>query len=218
MSYKTPTVANLTLKGIDKRLQDISSHMTALTWLTYAFGLADRSVELRDGDAYIYPACYVSNTQDPINVMPSDNYKAFCFWTKEPEGKFDYNKGPARMYYDVSCIFYVNLERVDATANYKETKTKIRQDILTFFNREINKGVGVLRLKSIIDDDITEVYKDFSVDQIDNRFRMLPKYACRLDFELSFIQDCSVGYNTYGYTIDTTQITIDTTLITIDAG
>ena len=222
MSYKTPKVANLTLKGIDKKLQDISSHMSALTWLTYAFGLADRMVETRDNNDYIFPACYINNTKDPIDVMPSDNYKAFCFWTKDSEGTFDYDKGPARIYYEVSCIFYVNLERVDATANFKETKTKIRQDIMTFFNREVNKGIGVLRMNSIVDDDITEVYEGFSMEQLDNKFKMLPKYALRVDFELSFIQECSSSYNTYGVqavsttTIDSTLTTIDSTLITID--
>lgn len=223
MSYKTPVVANLTLKGIDKKLQDISSHMSALSWLTYAFGLADRMVELRDNADKIFPACYISNTKDPMDVMPSDNYKAFCFWTKDGEGTFDYDKGPARIYYNVSCIFYVNLERVDHAANYKEVKTKVRQDIMTFFNREVNKGIGVLRMKSIIDDDITEVYEGFSMEQIDNKFKMLPKYACRVNLELSFIPECSGTYNTYGIgtvpiTADTTLYTADNTLITADNG
>lgn len=223
MSYKTPVVANLNVKGIDKKLQDISSHMSALSWLTYAFGLSDRMVELRDNTDYIFPACYISNTKDPMDVMPSDNYKAFCFWTKDGEGTFDYEKGPARIYYNVSCIFYVNLERVDPLANYKEVKTKVRQDIMTFFRREINKGIGVLRIQSIIDDDITEVYEGFSMEQIDNKFKMLPKYACRVNLELSFIPECYATYNVYGInavplTADTTLYTADNTLITADNG
>jgi hypothetical protein len=201
MSYKTPQIANLTLKGIDKKLQDISSHMTVLTWLDYAFGLADRMVETRDEKDFIYPACYVSNTLDPVNVMPSDNYKALSFWVKEPEALFNYEHNPDRMYYKISCIFFMNIEKIAPTDNFKETKTKLRQDIIKFFDEHITGGFGVLELVRIIDDDITEVYKDFSIDQVDNRFKMLPKYALRIDFNFAFLLECPpASYNAYNLT------------------
>jgi len=199
MSYKTPTVASLTLLGIDKKCQDISGQMTDLTWLSYAFGLADRMVELRDEKDYVYPACYISNTKDPINAMPSDLYNALCFWIKDPEALFNYENNPNRMYYKLSCIFFMCLEKISPYINYKETKTKLRQDIIKFFDEHKDGGAfGVLELVRIIDDDITEVYKEFSIEQVDNRFKMLPKYALRIDFNFAFLLECPPAvYNSF---------------------
>lgn len=195
MSYKTPVIAPLTLKGIDDKIQSIASHMGALVpgglvWLTNSFGLADRNVEFRDGKEFIYPSVYQSsNSKDPYSCMPNDVPDAFSFWVKEPEGKFSKNN-PARMYYLVSCIFYMDLRQIAPTTNFKTTKTKVRQDIIEFFRTHHYGGFGVINPLRIIDDDLVQVYKGFSINQLDNLWRQLPKYALRFDFEFAFILEC----------------------------
>jgi hypothetical protein len=195
MSYNTPTSTITGLKGIDKKIQDIASHMTDLTWLSYAFGLANRDVTFKDGKENIIPTAYQDlNCKDPISMMPSDLYKAFSFWVKETEAKPDENN--TRLQYKISCIFYCDLKQIAPNTNYAVTKSKIRQDILKFFRTHENSGLGQLSITSIIDDDITQIYKGFSLSQLDNKYRMLPKYAIRINFDYSFLQECEV-YNTY---------------------
>lgn len=195
MSSKTPTTSIAGLKGIDKRLQDVASHMGDLTWLSYAFGLANRDVSYKDGKEFIFPSAYQDiNAKDPISMMPSDLYAAFSFWTKEPESEFDENA--SRMMYQVSCIFFCDLRKIAPTNNFKLTKSKIREDILRFFRTHENAGFGQLTITSLIDDDITGVYKGFTLSQIDNKYRMLPKYAIRVNFDFSFLHECET-YNTY---------------------
>lgn len=201
MSYRTPIIPTLTLKGIDKKIQDLQIEInTDLSWLDKSFGLADRIVEIKEGKEYVYPAVFESNKIDSIPMMPGDVWQSFCFWVKTEESKFDNNvdfppKNPM-ITYNVSCIFYIDIRRIDNTLTYKETKSKLRDDIFNFFNKvQLSARLKQLRF---IDDDITKVWEGYSLDQIDNTFKVYPKWACRMDFELSFRDGC---YSTNTYTL-----------------
>lgn len=199
MSYKTPVIPLLTnLKGIDRKVQDISLLMDAslytsgIEWLTHAYGMSERIVEFRDGREFVYPACYQDiNSKDPQSMMPNDVPDSFCFWTKEDTV---FGDNPTREYHNVSCIFYMDLKQIAPTNNWKETKTQVRQDIIEFFRVNVyNGGFGVVKMTGITDDDITRVYEGYSVGQIENLWRQLPKYALKIDFEFSFIKECPVN-------------------------
>ena len=198
MSSQTPIETTTAFKGIDLKLQNIAAAIKPhLSWLTYSFGLSDRIVELREKKPYVFPAIYQDlNSKEWVSCMPSDLYPAFAFWTKEPEAEFRDNN-PARMYYNVSVIFYLDLKHIAPTQNWKLVKSNIRQDILEVFRTHKYGGFGVLQIMRWIDDDITEVYKDFSIEQIDNIFKIYPKYALRIDFEFAFLMECSTSYNSY---------------------
>jgi uncharacterized protein YktB (UPF0637 family) len=221
MSLKTPIIPTLTLKGLDAKIQVIQLKMiTSLSWLNKSFGLSDRIVEMRGDQIYVYPAAYESNVKNPIPMTPSDIYSAFSFWVKNGDTTFELNENfPPKdplIKHLVSCIFYIDIHKIDDTVSYKETKSKLIEDIFHFFNTV--QVAGMLVAKRFIEDDITKVYDGFTLDQIDNKFKMYPKWCCRMDFELTIRDDCYVA-NTYGsphYTADTTLITADDTLITAD--
>jgi hypothetical protein len=163
--------------------------------LPHSFGLADRVVEIKDKQENTFPAVFVSNSYDPISMVPSDNYQAFCFWLKEAEAKIpDYPISVGfnpMLTYNVSCVFFCDLSRISTTLSWKEVKSKVRQETLAFFKSKII-GLGLtLKMISIIDDDITRVYEGFTMEQIDNRFMMMPNYAIRYNFELSFFPECT---------------------------
>ena len=153
---------------------------------------------MRNKKEYIYPAIYQDiNAKDLISLMPSDLNQAFAFWIKESEADFSINDFK-RPIYKVSCIFYCDLKNIAPTQNWKLVKSNIRQDILEVFRTHQFAGIGVLQILSIVDDDITEVYKGFSVDQLDNKYKIYPKYAIRLNFDFTFLMECINGsYNSY---------------------
>jgi hypothetical protein len=199
MSYKNPVIPNLTLKGIDKKIQDLQLLIdSSLTWVEKSFGLADRIVETKDERDFIYPAAFETNVKDSIPLLPGDAWSAYSFWVKTGTVTIsnDTNFPPRRpiLKYEVSCIFYVDIRRISPTAQYKESKSKLTEDIFHFFNDV--KFAGQLVATKFIDDDITKVFDGFTLDQIDNRFKMYPKWACRMDFELYFKDDCYTT-NTY---------------------
>ena len=196
MSYKNPTIPSLTLKGLDKKIQEIQVLLTSLSWINKSFGLVDRIVGEKDGQPYIYPATFETNTIDPVNVLPSDTWGTYTFWTAG-DSDFDLNidfppKNPI-ITVPVSCIFYMDIRKIDSTTNYKETKSKVKDDIFNFFNKvQVNRLIPT----AFIEDDITRVFAGFSIEQVDNKFRMYPKWACRMDFDFSYRDDCYV-LNTY---------------------
>lgn len=192
MSYKDPLKPTMSaLKGIDKKIEDIKDQMS-FSWLTEAFGLADRVIV----DEAIVPACFEGNRVDPISMMPSDLYKAFCFWVKNPEVTEVQSEYPNRFpihTYAVGCIFYMDIRRIDNTLTYKETKSKIREDIYDFFNNV--HFAGKLTYVGAVEDDLSLIYDGFS--EIDGRWKQYPKWAIRINFLLSFRDEC---YSTNTYT------------------
>ena len=198
MSYKTPIKPSLSLKGIDERIQQMQTAMD-MSWLSQAFGLAERYVTSNNGTPFIFPACSEGNKIDPISMMPSDTYEAFCFWVKEPvagiESLIEYpNRNPLKTY-SISCIFYMDLRRVDTAEVFKVTQCKVREDIYNFFNN-VNVD-GKLVYTGSVEDDITQIYKDYSIEQIDNVKKAFPRWAIRLNFDLLIRDDC---YSLNSYT------------------
>lgn len=172
-------------KGIDKVIETLKAGMS-FSWLENVYGLADRITELRDDNPYVFPAVY-DNTCDPISMMPSD-LKSFCFFVKNPESKFeveDYGQLPL-VRATVSCIYYIDISR--AGGYYKETKSKIIEDILNFFNTA--HGGAVVTLQKFIEDDITKVYEGFTLTDLDNKWKIYPKWCCRMDFEVVYRYVC----------------------------
>lgn len=195
MSYKFPVQTTNSFKDLEDKLQGFSFELQGkLAWLSHGFGLADRVVDSRDEKPYIFPAIYQDiNKKDALSMMPSDLYNAFCFWVKDEEIKIN---DWSRLIVKVSCIFYCDLRNIAPTENWKLTKTKIRQDILEAFRQVQYSGLGVLNPESIIEDDLTTIYDGFSIEQVDNKYKMLPKYAARVNFEFGLLRDCS-SFNSY---------------------
>jgi hypothetical protein len=188
MSYPNPDTSSLTLKGIDNVIQNIQQKVKAsLSWIDQSFGLTDRIVEERNEKPYVFPAIFQEG-MDPVSMMPSDEWSNFCFWTKEPEVKIE--GGNHRMLlgtYTVNCIFYVDIKRT-SSLNYKTAKTYMVNDILNFFNT-VQAGAQ-MELVSFIEDDITEVYKGFTLSEVDNRLKMYPKWACKVTCQINVWEPC----------------------------
>jgi len=175
----------LAYKGIDKIIEKLATDIS-FTWLEKAYGLADRIVEMRGEKPYIFPGVYENNFE-AISMMPSD-LKSFCFFLKGMEAKFDdFEQGQlALVRWPVSCIFYIDISQ--AGGYYKETRSNITDDIFNFFNTT-HSGAIITPLK-FIEDDITKVYDGFSLEELDNKWKIFPKWCCRMDFEVAYRYPC----------------------------
>lgn len=196
MSYGTPVEATTTYKDLELRIQNIAAGIKSkLSWLTYSFGLADRFVEMRDKKSFVFPGVYQAlNTKDPVPLMPSDLYPAFSFWVKGESEKPEYNF--SRVWIDVSFILFCDLKHIAPTTEYRLSKTKIRQDVLEALRQNQYGGYGVLIHQGFVEDDLSDIYNGFSVEQLDNKYKMLPKYALRVNFKFGYLLTCG-AFNTY---------------------
>jgi hypothetical protein len=190
VSYNNPIIPVLTLKGIDKKIQDIQIQMNAgIEWLDKSFGLSDKITEMRDDKPFTHPVAFESNMIDPVSLMPSDIFDAFSFWTRG-DGEFeDADSFPPKnplIKFPVSCIFYVNIKKI-SSGSYKEVKSQCIDDIFHFFNTV--RFSGKLMAKKFVDSDLSEVYKGYTIDKPLEIYMMYPKWGCRIDFELLYRAD-----------------------------
>lgn len=204
MSYKIPPTPNFTeLHDIDKRLQSLAQYLKVnLTWLNYSFGLADRLRKYNSEDkVVIYPGAYVSNTTDPFDCHPSDEY-THAFWIAEDEAEISFSEPNSQKReifytYQVAVIFFANLE-LETTQPFNEYRSHKRNEIMSVLSdiRPFTYAGAtivpdcIFTPTGIIENDITKIYEGFTVDAAYNIFKELPYYALRINGLLTFRQDC----------------------------
>jgi len=194
MSYVKPTVPIFTgLKNIDLRLQNMAIYLgKEISWLDYSFGLADRITQQRD-EPYIFPAAWMSNTVDPFDCLPNDQY-TYSFWLAgdltsiEYDDIYSVNKIPL-IQQDVSVIFFVDLRHVSKSSSYNITRSQCRQDIMDSLN--VMSGIDAnFEPREYIENDMKQIYDGFSIEAVDNQKKELPFWAIRINGILSFRPDC----------------------------
>ena len=179
-------------KGLDKVIENLKTKVS-FSWLERSYGLAERHVELREEKPYVFPAYYATADADPISMMPSD-IRSFCFWIRNGDAKFidaEYAQLPL-INYPLSLIFYMDISKLGT--NYKEVRSKVTEDIFNFFST-VHTGCILTPLK-FIEDDITKVYDGFTLDSLDNKWKIYPKWCCRMDCEIKYRYSC-YSLNTY---------------------
>jgi len=202
MSYVVPTVPTFSgVKNIERVVQ-IMQQVVAdnLVWLAYSFGLAERFVEKTEEGVYVYPATFMT-AQDHFDCLPNDRVPAFSFWKlNDPTDlvHFDedsYDRWPM-VESDIDFIVFANLKRIDNQVSQYVTRSKMRQDII---NALSNKMTGNYKLvpRSIYENDMTEIYSGYSIEQIDNLKKQLPYWAIRVNCTLKYVAECDDSGNNY---------------------
>jgi hypothetical protein len=184
---KKPAVPIFTLQGVDAEIQKIQDLMT-FDWLDYAFGAAETLYR----EDKVFPGAFVNNVSDSVDLSPNDQYGNYCFWTYSEPGEYLYNGGSeyrkvrkSRITYNVSCIFFIDLH---SSSNWKEEKTKKRQDVIDFFDN-LTGYPGTIVPTEIIDHSIIDVFEGFELDA-DPKMLYLPYYGIRVNFELTYQNEC----------------------------
>ena len=202
MSYVAPIVPTFNgTKNIERVVQKLQTILASeLTWLSYSFGLAERFVSQGESGAYIYPATFITG-QDHYDCLPNDKFKAFSFWRLNDPSELDHSDPNAyeRWPYivsDVDLVIFANISKIDNQTSQYVTRSKMRQDIINTLSNKIPGDFKLTPLR-IYENDMTEIYSDYSIDQIDNLKKQLPYWAIKVNCELRYLPDCSSTSNTY---------------------
>ncbi len=197
MSYALPNNTTLTgLKNLDLRIQNIATYLKSeLTWLDYSFGIADRCVEKKNDKDNFYPGVFLSNSVDPFDCMPHDEFNT-SFWQVADSIKID-NLSPGdvpmrniEFSCTVACIFYVDIRKISVSKPFAVTRSEVKQDIFDAFASMYGVD-ATFNMTEIIDNDFADIYEGYSVTDIDNLKKQLPFYACRVNGILTFTPDCA---------------------------
>lgn len=187
---KAPIVSNPQLA--DKVFAYIQLGLVnSFPWLDKAFGRAQKLVKKVGKGKYFYPSVYTGATavskNEYIGVSPDSKIGNFSFFVLEDPQDIDWIKGQSNIYIArFSLIFWFNIEKTPALQrNTEELKTKILQAL----NQDIWIKQGSIRIKRVFEQS-ENIYRGFSLDEIDNQFLMHPYGGFRFEGELKITENC----------------------------
>ena len=195
MSYINPTVPTFAgLKGLELRIQNLQTYLAAnITWINHFFGIADRLTRQAGDQTVVFPAAWMSNNEDPFDCLPNDNYN-ICFWLAGDVGSISYDDEYSiskdnLVEQDVSLIVFVNLKGISSSVSFNVTRSQCRNELMNVLN--VVSGIDATFVaEDYIENDIEDIYKEFSFEAIDNNKKEPPFWAIRVNGKLSFRPDC----------------------------
>lgn len=175
------TMFDLTIADIQKGL------IENIPWLNYAFGKAQR-LGKKIGDRIYYTPNVYSHSNEYIPVSPDSGLGNFCFFNIEDPQTLIVDPGlRADISTKVSIVFWVDLRTIPGAEN-RNTEA-IKNELLQALNSKIWIKSGRLKLGQIWERS-ENVYKGYTLDEIDNQFLMHPYYGFRFEGTLTIQQPC----------------------------
>ena len=191
MAYATPTIPippNPIF--IDASIAEIQTSIGAITWLTHAFGRAYPKEEMRSGFLTKQPFVY-KGSAEYLPVQFNDNLQGQSFFEVGSQTIVD-NFDPFTINFytvNIGLIFWADLKKIDGVkgANYyfaEQLKKDVR-DVL----RNMMLTNGRLKIQSI-DENIDEIFKEYTFEQIDRQYFSYPYVAFKFNLELTIGEEC----------------------------
>ena len=184
--YKTPIINNPEL--LDKVLGEVQKGLTNnLPWLNYAFGRAQRLVkEIRKRKHYI-PGVY-SGKNDYLEVSPDADIGNFSFFKIEDPQLMDWDpKIRGRIKADFSLIFWFDLRKIEGTQG--RNTEMVKAQILKALNGGFPIRNGRISISRIYEE-AENIYKGYSIQEVDNQFLMHPYAGFRFKGTLTINESC----------------------------
>lgn len=162
-----------------------------LPWLYKAFGRAERLVKYDGNRRRIYTPNVYAGGNDYIEVTPDSGIGNFCFfWVDDPQDVKCEPGVSVGISTTFSVIFWLDYRKIfnDRSIRNKEA---VKRQILDAFN-----GGFLLRNGRVVINEVYElaenIYKGFSLDEIDNQFLMHPFGGFRFAGKLSVGGACKL--------------------------
>jgi len=158
-------------------------------WLDMAFGRAQKLVKMIENKKYFSPNVYNGIANDYISLLPDSQIGNFSFfWLEDPNSVEWVPKQEGVIKSNFSLIFWFDLRRVYNQANNRDTET-LKLEIMKVLNGGFWLKNGRVKVNKIYEE-AENIYRGFTLDEIDNQFLMHPFAGFRIDGELSIEEPC----------------------------
>lgn len=181
-----PKLADAVIKNIQEGLK------ANLSWLDVAFGRAERIVKQIDGRNLYLPAIFTGDGHNPneyIELSPDAQIGNFCFfWLLDPQRITWRPKIPGTVRAPFALIFWLDLRKV---YNQKDNRNimSLEAEVLKVLNGRFLMPTGSLSIDKIYH--LAEnIYREFTLTEVDNQFLMHPYAGFRLEGELIYEEPC----------------------------
>ena len=187
--YPNPVLIDRVIRNIQGGL------MQKIEWLDVVFGRAQRIVKVVNGKRYYIPAIYVGGTKyrqsnDYLEVFPDANIGNFgFFWIQDPQTVKWIPKERGSIRYPFALIIWVDLRKVYPNQTSNRNTEVLKDEILKALNGGFWLRHGKIEVNQIYE--LAEnVYRGFTIDEVDNQFLMHPFAGFRFEGEISVGQPC----------------------------
>lgn len=188
VSDRVPIIANPEL--LDKIIGNIQQGLADnLPWLDKAYGRAERLVKMTTSGKRIYTPNVYAGGNEYIELTPDSKTGNFCFFTVDDPQDVTWERGfYAGLKCPFSVIFWFDYRKIFGSADNRN-KEQLKKQIIDVLN-----GGFWLKNGSFYIDRIYElaenIYKGFTIDEIDNQFLMAPYGGFRFTGELKINESC----------------------------
>ena len=183
---------------VDAMIAELQQVLAAnLYWLDAAFGRSQRLVKKINGKQVITPNVYCGGwnghgENDYIETSPDSKIGNFCFFEVNDPETVDWKP---RQLMDIetpfSIIFWFDTRRVFDEADNRDI-SHIKNDILTLLNGRsgaVWRNGGHLVINRIYER-AENIYRGYTLSEIDNQFLMHPFAGLRFDGTIKISQPC----------------------------
>jgi hypothetical protein len=185
---KAPVIDNPQL--IDLVFGDIQNGLvTNLGWLDMAFGRAQKLVKMIETKKYVTPNVYTGKGDNYLGVSPDSKIGNFSFfWVDDPQTMDWLPNQQGSLKTPFSLIFWFDLRKVYNSKNNRNTEA-LKAAILRTLNGGFQMKSGRIKINRIYEQ-AENIYRGFTLDEVDNQFLMHPYAGFRFEGELTILEPC----------------------------
>lgn len=187
-NVKAPTVENPEL--LDKIIANIQNGLVDnIGWLDKAFGRAERLVKYDVNGKKIYTPNVYAGENDYTCVTPDSGIGNFSFfWIDDPQNVEWEPCVSIGIKAPFSLIVWFDFRTITNSSNIRD-KESVKRQILDVLNGGFWLKSGSITVNKVYE--LAEnIYKGFSLDEIDNQFLMHPYGGFRFEGELQISENC----------------------------
>ena len=196
MSTNAPIIPNPVM--LDAVIGEIQTGLTDnISWLDAAFGRSQRLTKMMNGKRIVTPNVYCGGwnghgPNDYIEVSPDSKIGNFTFFEIEDPQTITPGPWAREIKTPFGLIVWVDLTRVYNTDVNRNTE-RLKADILHVLNGRAGWHLTNGRIVvSRIWERVENIYKGYTLSEIDNQFLMHPYWGMRVDGFLEYNELCHV--------------------------
>lgn len=186
---RIPIIQNPVL--LDRIIAHIQTGLAEnLAWLDYAFGRAQRLVKIINGKRYYIPAVFAGG-EEYLPVTPNSEFGCFSFFDVDDPQSYEwipFQQG--RLEAGFALIVWVDMRLVTGEQGARNTE-QLKAQVLRVLNGGLRLTEGRLNVTRIYER-AENIYKGYTLDEVDNQFLMQPYAGFRFEGTLQIDEPCNI--------------------------
>lgn len=157
-------------------------------WLDHAFGRAQRLVTKKENREYYYPGVYIGN-EEYLNVLPNQSLGNRTYFTIEDPHTVESN---VRRYNTIrshfSLVLWYDLRSIYHSSKERNTE-EIKSQLLRVLSNVVLPSGSHIEVTKIYEQ-AENIFKGFSLKEVDTQFLMQPFAGLRIEGTLTYREEC----------------------------